>query len=291
MMSCYEEAVRAQAHPIDRLVKTGYYKLYDDEPHGIIYEWKLNREQWHETTEPIKKIYIKDFTLRFFFFMFCYFVCPIISIIIDGEFYLLQMGSFKNYWISVLYLTPLLLPIIIIIIVGTIYGYKRMREPYDKRALFVTPRGVFNGREYTTRIWEYQINEKKNMFNLLLTQCNMFNLTRGGNLAFAHVGGRTHTFWNNFVYNEADKTRIFVIIELWEQNKIIKPKDQRQRILLQNYLISRPAEEVEKIRKEYAEIFEKDEERWQYWLEHCPPLGWGDKHIIFTRDQYKMMEE
>jgi hypothetical protein len=290
MMSCYEEAVQRMEHPKNTHVRMGYYKPYED-PHAIIYEWKLNREQWHETTEPIKKIYKKDFTIYFTFFMFCYFACPIIAIIIAGDFYVLQAGNFKDYWRLVLYATPLLLPIITIIIAGTIRGYKRMREPYDKRVLFMTPRGVFNGRVYTTRIWEYQINEKKNMFNLLISQCNMFNLTRGGQGILSGTGGRKHTFWNNFIYNDADKIRIFVILELWEKYKTIKPKDQKQRVLLQNYLLNQSAEEVEKIRKEYMEIFEKDEERWQYWIEHCPPLGWGDKHILFTKDQYKMIEE
>jgi len=286
MYSCYEGAMLNMEHHQNKYVRMGYYKPYE-EPHAIMYEWVLNREQWNETTEPIKKIYVKDFTIRFSFFMFCYFIVPMIICITDGNFIT------GDYWYIVLHLTPLLLPIIIIIIAGTIYGYKRVREPKDKRVLFMTPRGVFNGRVYTTQIWEYEINENKNMFNLLLSQCNMFNLAKGlrGANADAGTGGSKHTFWNNFLYNEADKMHIFVILELWEQYKIIKPKDQRQRKLLQEYLQSKPQEEVEKIRQGYNAIFEKYEERWQHWQENCPPLGWGSKHLIFTKNYYKTIEE
>jgi hypothetical protein len=244
MRSCYEEAICAVNNPVDDFVEMGFCKPYP--PHTILHEWEVSPEQWRKATEPLKQIYIKDFLSYFLFFIFCYLGLPTLIITIYWKRYPSEYG----YIYSIL--SFIFVPILLLIVLGTLIAFRRVRKP-NKHVFFMTNRGIFNGRIYTIMLQEYQLDEKNCKFSLLLKQCNMFNLAgSGGSMDItAGTGGRTHTFWNDFFYNEADKIKIYTIIDLWEQYNIIKPKNAFQHMLLHDYLKSQPADMVEQIKESY----------------------------------------
>ena len=240
MWSCYEEALFDVKNPMNDAARLGLLK--PDPPHTVLYEWEVSREQWLEATEPLKQIYIKDFLWYFLMIFFLYIGTPILAEIINGSFF--GIKHFFQYNKNVFFVFSIIfIPILTFIVFKTLASFKRVREP-ERRVFFMSNMGVFNGRVYEARLKEYRINEKEHKFNLLLEQCNMGDLTpsmSGG------TRGKTHTFWNDFFYNEEDKTRIFAIIAMWEQYELIKAENNSHQKLLHDYLNSQPIDEIERI--------------------------------------------
>jgi hypothetical protein len=242
MWSCYEEALFDVKNPMNDTVRLGLLK--PDRPHTVLHEWEVNREQWLEATEPLKQIYIKSFLLYFLFVLFSYLAVPIIAGIINGDFFD-NKYFFQNYKNVYFIYSIIHIPILTFIVLKTLASFKRVREP-ERRIFFMSNMGVFNGRVYETRLKEYRISEHEQKFSLFLKQCNMGNLARGVD----GVGGKTYTFWNDFFYNEEDKTRIFAIIAMWEQYELIKAENNSHNKLLHDYLNSQPIDEIERITNE-----------------------------------------
>jgi hypothetical protein len=245
MQSRYEEAILDVKNPFNPLAQFGLLK--PDPTHTVLYEWEVSREQWLEATEPLKQIYIKDFLWYFLLIFFFYLGVPILFGIIDGNFFD-NKYFFQNYKNVYFIFTLIFVPILTFIVFKTLTSFKSVREP-ERRVFFLTNMGVFNGRVYESRLKEYRINEQEQKFSLLLEQCNMGDLT-SGDIFLSGIAGKTYTFWNDFLYNEEDKTRIFAIIAMWEQYELVKAENNSHQKLLHDYLNSRSSDEIERITNE-----------------------------------------
>lgn len=291
MKNRYEEAIesvkekkRRYINPVFNNTETQYTELHESDI--ILYEWNLSNEQWLDATEAIKKgVYKKDFIkyiLQLLFILLFMALVSLFFIIYDDN----PVGTKRANIITSIIMTSLFTATI----VGTYTGLKSVRKPY-KRAFFMTNWGIYNGRVYSTRLLEYEIHEKENKFSLLLKQSNLGNIGGsvggyGARSAYAqnirkHFGfydlesGKPRIFWNDFIYNEADKIHIFTILSLWEQNNIIKAKNWEQQKILQKYLASQPAELLEQITEKYKKSMYYSDKPQQYFMKFYEDIKVG----------------
>ena len=269
MKSCYDEAIET----VERKRRRWVNPIYDDdgsctkteilESDTILYEWKVNREQWQTATKPIKNIYVKAYIEYFIFIIFCCYGIPIIMDIIlnyfSGFLNYILLKRFQDKFFGILSLSTNVL-----LITLTLHGYNRVFKS-DKYSFFMTNWGIFNGRVYSTKIESYRIYKNENRVSIFLTQCNMGNLRRGNATMGAwiskmqedYLGTDEETqqspcsFWNDFIYNDEDKIHIFSILDLWEEHKVINADNYTHYSLLKEYLKNQPKDQVEKIKEDY----------------------------------------
>ena len=73
----------------------------------------------------------------------------------------------------------------------------------------MTDEGIYNGWGYYREIKKYRIREQEQKISLYITQ-TLFTGSAGSGLS------RT-TLWNDFYYNEKDKSSIFRVLFQWEK--------------------------------------------------------------------------
>ena len=234
MNNYYERAIYCAKNPINDLTKLGFKK--QDYSHNILYEWKIDKELWCKAIYPLKKIYIKDSLGYILFFLFCFLVSPVITAFIGNDIHNINI-SYKKYIEIYIFSGFIFVPIIILIIIKTIKSYHFVCSPNDC-IFFMTNVGIFNGRVYETKIKKYRLVENENKFCILLTQCSLGNISGGSgpNHLTYGTGGKTHTFWNNFYYNDDDKKHIYLILAMWENCNIIEAENYLSYNILHDYI-------------------------------------------------------